>query len=37
MNRSSLIWWRDAIVETLTVVGGLAMFGAIAFFFLVLA
>ncbi len=37
MTRSSLIWWRDAIVEALTVVGGLAVFGAIAFFLMVIA
>lgn len=30
-------WWIEAAVEVVTVVGGLAVFGAAAFFFLVLA
>lgn len=33
----TVCWWRDAVIDAATVVAGLAVFGAIAFFFMVIA
>jgi hypothetical protein len=35
-GESSAPWWAEAALEVVTVVGGLAVFGAIAFFFMVI-
>ena len=36
-GESSAPWWAKAALEVVTVVGGLAVFGAIAYFFMVIS